>query len=605
MKKIRATTWQIIKTYWAVMRRYLLAGSGLWALIILAVITTIIIPLYYKQFFDTLSGSASAADSGVILIEIVFKILALNILGWLFWRGATFLHNYYEANVITGLKQDSFDYLLGHSYGFFADNFGGALVQKVNRLARSFETLWDNIVWTLLPLLVRIIGVTGVLWFYNRFLAGILLAWMAVFIGMNMALSKWKLKYDIEASSRDSETTGVLADAITNHINIQLFTAFRRESNYFKKVSERLKRSMKLAWDLESVVEAAQGLLGLIAEFFLFYFAIRYWQEGVLTLGVFVLIQVYLLQLIGQLWDFGRTVRNIYRSFADAEEMVAILNAPREIVDIPTAKPMRLEKGEIEFRKVEFSFHETRKVLRRVDMKIEAGEKVALIGPSGAGKSTIVKLLLRLYDLEGGAIFIDGQDIHTVTQESLRENLSLVPQDPILFHRTLLENIRYGKPSATQKEVERAARQAHCSDFIELLPDGYNTYVGERGIKLSGGERQRVAIARAILKNAPILILDEATSSLDSHSEILIQDALKTLMRGKTVIVIAHRLSTIRTMDRIVVVDDGRIKEEGTHAGLLKKPRSLYARLWKLQAGGFLKAKEQDRLTAVLDEKGV
>ena len=318
---------------------------------------------------------------------------------------------------------------------------------------------------------------------------------------------------------------------------------------------------------------------------------------------MFVLVQVYLIQLISQLWDFGKTIRHIYRSLADAEEMVAILNTPYDVQDISTAKSIKVKKGEIEFRRVEFSFNKTRKVLRKIDLKIRAGEKVALIGPSGAGKSTIVKLLLRLHDIESGAIFIDGQNIHAATQESLRANLSLVPQDPILFHRTLFENICYGKPEATKKEVERAAKLAHCDDFIELLPEGYDTYVGERGIKLSGGERQRVAIARAILKNAPILILDEATSSLDSHSEALIQSALKNLMKGKTVIVIAHRLSTIRTMDRIVVVDGGRIKEEGTHESLLRKPRSLYARLWKLQAGGFLKAKKQDRMDALLNEK--
>ncbi len=257
-----------------------------------------------------------------------------------------------------------------------------------------------------------------------------------------------------------------------------------------------------------------------------------------------------------------------------------------KIKDVPGAQKLTVTKGEIVFNNLEFSFNETRTVLNKINLTINPGEKIALIGPSGAGKTTFVKLILRLYDVTSGNILIDNQDIHAVTQESLRQNISLVPQDPILFHRTLKENIRYGRRDATDEGVLRAANLAHCDEFIKDLPLGYDTYVGERGIKLSGGERQRVAIARAILKNAPILILDEATSSLDSESEYLIQDALNTLMNNKTVIVIAHRLSTIRKMDRIIVLNEGSILEEGAHETLLEKPGSLYAKLWNLQARG-------------------
>jgi ATP-binding cassette subfamily B protein len=585
------------------MIRYPWTLSALWFFVVLAMATTVAAPLYYKRFFDILGESPAPNDASArALVGVVFIVLFLNLSTWLFWRLASFVNNYYELRVAVDLKQGAFDYLLKHSYHFFADNFGGSLVQKVNRLSRSFETILENVNWTLLPLVCRIVGVSVVLWIYNRQIAMILLAWMAVFILINIFLSQWKVKYDIEASAQDSLTTGALADAITNHNNIQLFTALGRESNIFRRVTEMFRIKMKLAWDVDMVLEAIQSILMVAVEFLLFYYAVSHWREGAITIGTFVLVQSYLIQFIGQMWDFGRTIRYSYRSIADAEEMVAILNIPHEVQDIPAAKSLRVKNGGIEFRNAEFSFNETRKVLRKIDLNIRPGEKVALIGPSGAGKSTIVKLLLRLYDLESGAVLIDGQDIHTVTQESLRANLSLVPQDPILFHRTLFENIRYGKPNATKKEVEKAAKLAHCDDFIELLPDRYDTYVGERGIKLSGGERQRVAIARAILKNAPILILDEATSSLDSHSETLIQSALKNLMKGKTVIVIAHRLSTIRTMDRIVVVANGRIKEQGTHAGLLSDARSLYARLWKIQAGGFLKTSEQDRLTALIAE---
>jgi len=270
--------------------------------------------------------------------------------------------------------------------------------------------------------------------------------------------------------------------------------------------------------------------------------------------------------------------------------MIEILNYPHGIEDKSGASRLEVPTGEVVFDNVGFGFSDSRKVLHNISLTIKAGEKIALIGPSGAGKSTFVKLLLRLYDVSSGEILVDGVDIRNVTQESLRQNISLVPQDPILFHRTLLENIRYGRREANDEEVLRAAQLAHCDEFALSLAKKYDTFVGERGIKLSGGERQRVAIARAILKNAPILILDEATSSLDSHSETLIQDALDILMKGKTTVVIAHRLSTIRKMDRIIVVEKGKIIEEGNHDELLKNDSSLYKKLWTLQAGGFIEA---------------
>jgi len=321
-----------------------------------------------------------------------------------------------------------------------------------------------------------------------------------------------------------------------------------------------------------------------------------------ITIGVFVLLQAYVISIIGQLWGFTRLVREVYEHYADSKEMVEILLLPHEIKDIPSAKELTVKEGKIEFKDLGFNFNETRKVLDNINTAIKPGEKVALVGPSGAGKTTFVRLLLRLYSSTSGKILIEGQDISKVTQESLRKNIAMVPQDPILFHRTLSENIAYGKRDAegpdkgrtSQKEIEYASRLAYCDEFIKDLPYGLKTYVGERGIKLSGGERQRVAIARAILKNAPILILDEATSSLDSHSEMLIQDALANLMQGRTTIVIAHRLSTIQKMDRIIVIDNGKIIEQGSHIDLLKKEDSLYRKLWELQAGGFLRDEDNE-----------
>jgi ATP-binding cassette subfamily B protein len=338
----------------------------------------------------------------------------------------------------------------------------------------------------------------------------------------------------------------------------------------------------------------AMGLFVVCIQIALLFGALHYWQLGQLTIGDFVLIQAYLLTTIQQLFGINRNLRRFYESYADANEMVTILNTPHDVQDILEAPILKVTEGVIDFNDVDFYFHKERPILEKFNLKIKDNEKIALVGPSGAGKSTIIKLLLRFYDVKEGAILIDGQDIDKVTQDSLRDAIAFVPQEPILFHRSLMENIRYGRRDATDEEVLEAARKAHCHEFISGFPEQYETFVGERGVKLSGGERQRVAIARALLKNAPILVLDEATSSLDSESESLIQNALDVLMEGKTVITIAHRLSTIMKMDRIVVIDGGKVVAEGTHAELLEDENGLYHKLWSIQAGGFIDGGEDD-----------
>lgn len=565
-------------------------------LVTVGVATTIelLTPLYYKKFFDVLTQAGDRSLAGPGLVDIILTVLALNGIMWAAYRVGTFLNNAFQASIMTDLRQTSFNYLIQHSYDFFTNNFVGSLVQKVNRLARAFERFADRMVWNVFPLGIRIVGVTTALWFVNKYVMLVMLIWAVVFMLFNFFFARWKLKYDIERAEADSRTTGVLADAITNQTTIQLFTGFPRESGNFQKVTESQRRITRFTWDLDAVVDAAQAFLIIGVEFLLFYFAIQYWQKGEFTVGTFVLIQTYLIGLIGRLWDFTRVIRDLYQSSADAKEMAEILYAPHEIKNIPGAKDLIVRDGEIKFENISFNFHQTRPVLKDINFTIKPGEKVALVGPSGAGKSTIVKLLFRFYEVVDGVMTVDGQNIQQVTQDSLRTNLSLVPQDPILFHRTLMENIRYGKSGATDDEVRHVAKLAHCEEFIKNLPKGYDTFVGERGIKLSGGERQRVAIARAMLKNAPILVLDEATSSLDSRSEALIQDALENLMKGKTTVVIAHRLSTIRKMDRILVIDEGRIIEEGNHEELTSRPNSLYKKLWTLQAGGFLQDAERE-----------
>ncbi|MBX4189285.1 ABC transporter ATP-binding protein/permease [Candidatus Parcubacteria bacterium] len=551
-------------------------------------IVELIVPLGYKRFFDTITNVTDKASALPILVGIVLVILALNAIRWLFFRTANFAINFFEVRSMARLRETSFDYMIDHSYSFFSNNFSGALVQRVGRFVRSFEKLFDVFVFNLVPLTVSITLVIVIVARQESKIALLILVWAIITILVNYLFSTWKLKYDVASAAADSKSTGYLADVITNQNTVSSFAASTFETKGFNKVSTAQANATLLTWNLGEVMNTIQSALIVAIEFVLFYYTLKFWGKGLVTVGTFVLIQVYILNLNQKLWNFSYVIRSVYEGFADSKEMVEILKTPHEVADLPEAKDLEVNKGDITFKDVSFGFNKSRQVLEDINLTIAGGEKVAFIGPSGAGKSTLVKLLLRIYNLKEGEILIDSQDIQKVKQESLRENISLVPQDPILFHRSLMENIRYGKRDASDEEVMAAAKLAHCDEFIEVLPDKYETFVGERGIKLSGGERQRVAIARAILKNAPILVLDEATSSLDSHSEGLIQDALDKLMKGKTTIVIAHRLSTIRKMDRIVVIKNGKVEEEGSHADLIDKEESLYKTLWNLQAGGFI-----------------
>jgi len=559
----------------------------LFAITFNSVVNTLV-PLYYKKFFDTLTQDGLQSEIVKALLLVLLTIFGLNLVQWVMWRIVTFMSATFQSKAIADVSNTCYKYLQLHSYSYFNNNFVGSLVKRVNRFSRSFESMADRITWEFIPLIVNIGIIIGVLTWKNLILGLTVAGWVVVFMIFNWIMTKYKLPYDIKRSKAETATTRVLADTITNHTNVKLFNGYKREVGNYAKVNEDLQKIRLFSWNLENWFEAVQSFLVIILEIGIFYIGIKLWQKGLFTIGDFVLLQSYAMIIFMKIWNFGRLIRHAYQDLADAEEMVEIFNIPHEVTDIKNAKQLKVPKGEIKFKDIGFYYHKTNQILKNFNLDIKPQEKIALIGPSGAGKTTITRLLLRMFDVQNGDISVDGQDIAKVKLESLWKNISLVPQDPMLFHRTLSENIAYGKPNATQKEIIEAAKKAHAHEFIKNFEEGYGTYVGERGVKLSGGERQRVAIARAILQDAPILILDEATSSLDSASEALIQKALDNLMKNKTVIVVAHRLSTIMKSDRILVIDQGGILEEGSHNELLKKKNGLYNKLWSLQAGGFI-----------------
>lgn len=546
----------------------------------------LVIPFFLRGIVDLLA--VKSAENYHLILEILWKFLIVFVIYWIFWRLNDYMITRFESNSMRSLQERCFQMLQKHSFRFFTDSFTGSLVKKVSRFVYAFEGLTDILYFNFLYQAIYLTSVFVIFLREKTFLGVIFLIWSLIFLLGNYWAAVWKMKYDEESARADSKVSANLADSLGNYSTVKFFARENFENQRFTKVTHFWLEKTKFTWDLGNHINLIQSFLMFALEIIIYFLAVKWWYEGVLTVGDFVFIQTYLLGTFHRLWDFGRNIRHFFSRLADAEEMATIFEKEIEVKDLPDAKKLKITKGEIEFKKVVFAYErEEDHALKDFNLKINAGEKVAIVGHSGGGKSTFVKLLFRLYDIQSGEILIDGQNIAKVTQESLRQNLSLVPQDPSLFHRTIAENIAYGKPSATPAEIERVAKLAQADHFIQKLSKKYETLVGERGVKLSGGEKQRVAIARVILENAKILVLDEATSSLDSIAEKEIQTAIENVMQKKTVIVIAHRLATIKKVDRVIVIDNGAILEEGTHTQLIRK-KGKYAELWNQQVGGFL-----------------
>jgi ATP-binding cassette subfamily B protein len=560
-----------------------------------AIADDIIKPLIFKSIIDLFS---SGMARNLVLNKVMYFsviVCAIIIVQNAGYRIGDYLTAYFESKVMKRLYDFAFNRLLEHSYRFFSNNFSGSLIAKAKRFSKQFETLTDIVTFQIWFSVVILTGILFVLFLKVPILAYIFLGWAVLYVVITILFIRKKMIYDTEEAAADSLVTGLFSDAITNILNIKIFSSNKNEENNFKIITgdEEIKR--RKAWYFANYQNMVQGFMMASLQILVLYINIHLWYVGKISLGMFVLIQTYMFGLFDILWGLGRSFSKAMKAMTDMQEVVDIFDTPIDILDPVKPECLVISEGHIVFKNVSFQYKDGVTVLKDFNLDIAPGERVGLVGHSGAGKSTITKLLLRFSDVKMGEIIIDGQNIKNITQNDLRSVISYVPQEPILFHRTIGENITYSKPGATQEEIIKVAKKAFAHDFIMKLPRGYDTLVGERGIKLSGGERQRIAIARAMLKNSPILVLDEATSSLDSTSEGYIQSGFEELMKGKTTIVVAHRLSTISKMDRIVVLEDGDIAEMGTHKELIKH-NGAYASFWNHQTGGFLEPSKDDSL---------
>lgn len=520
--------------------------------------------------------------------EIIAYSIAVVMTGIVGWRLNIWLIWNLEMRVLRDIAQRIFDHLISLDANFHANRFGGSLVSQTNKLIGSYLRFMDATIFNLYTLVISLVAVVAILGPRVPVYAFVVVGISVAYIVGTIFLSKPVREANRKQAEQESRQTGQLADSITNIMAVKSFAAEIHESKrYQHEATETMKRthdSMMTTMYRETFSSTMTSSIG-IASLIIAVFGTRYLGADIATL---FLIVSYTGVIGMRLWEFQNVLRQFNRAFGDASDMMKILQIEPAIKDPIEPEKVNINRGEIELDSVTFA-HAGKKdpLFDKLNLKIKAGEKVGLVGHSGSGKTSLTSLLLRFSDIDSGAIKIDGQDIRNITQHDLRSHITYVPQEPLLFHRSLAENISYARPSATQKEIEAIAKLAHAEEFIDDLPEGYKTLVGERGVKLSGGQRQRVAIARSMLKNAPILVLDEATSALDSESEVLIQDALWKLMEGKTAIVIAHRLSTIQKMDRIIVMQKGKIVEQGTHKELIRK-NGTYAELWAHQSGGFL-----------------
>ena len=586
------TTRATMRLFWTHMRQYPLSVTVLFIGIpITILIYQFLPPLIMANVMNRLSnGDFTQHDLwGSFGNDLLLYAALVFVGGTILWRAMIVVLWRLEGNVTRDLAKRIFDHLLRLSATFHANNFGGSLVSQSTKLNSAYIRLADTLWFQVLPLISAFTFATIILWPKAPLFVVSLIGFSILYMIAAVLTTKKVRELNAREAAASSKQTGLLADSITNVMAIKSFAGSAVENKRYAEATDRtyaaMTNVMKAATKRDVLFSSISTSISALA--------LTMAAAGVVmfdaNIATVFLILTYTANIAQRLWDFsGSTLRNYNRSIGDARDMIEILALNPEVKDAEKPEKSRIATGEISFKDVVFTHDGSDGALfSTLNLHIKPGEKIGLVGHSGSGKTTLTRLLLRFSDIDSGEILIDGQNIAHITQDDLRRAIAYVPQEPLLFHRTIKENIAYGRPDATDEEVLEAARQANAHDFIKGLQHGYETLVGERGVKLSGGQRQRIVIARAILKNAPILVLDEATSALDSESEVLIQSALQKLMEKSTAIVIAHRLSTIQKMDRILVLEKGAIVEAGSHNELVKQ-QGVYAQLWAHQSGGFI-----------------
>ena len=555
------------------------------AMLLVAKLISVATPLFYKHAVDALSAEADPAlwlGMGAVGLTVAYGMARLMNVGLSQLRDAVFAPVGQRA--LRRLAYETFVHIHSLSMRYHITRKTGGLSRIIERGVKGVDFLLRFLVFNMGPLVLELLLVAGILFYmFDVWYLAVVVLTIALYVWFTFAVTEWRVKIRKKMNDQDTEANQKAIDSLLNFETVKYFAAERWEAERYDRAMEGYEQAaLKTSYSL-SFLNFGQSFLitsGLVAVMVMAAVGV---QNGNLSVGDFVMVNAYMIQITMPLNFLGSVYREIRQAMIDMSEMFTLLGQPAEITDKPGAKPLAVSGGTIALKDVSFGYEAERPILRGVDIEVPAGKTIAIVGSSGSGKSTIGRLLFRFYDVNGGALTIDGQDVRDVTQESLHQQIGVVPQDTVLFNDTIYYNIAYGRPDASEAEIVAAAKAAKIHDFVMSLPKGYDTAVGERGLKLSGGEKQRVGIARTLLKNPPILLLDEATSALDTDTEREIQAELKAMGQGRTVITIAHRLSTIADADEIIVLENGKIVERGRHESLLTK-NGRYAQLWHRQA---------------------